>query len=348
MSSKNDLTRELRKRALSAGIDLIGITSIEPFRIRGEKETIVNPEEILPGAQSIIVAGFYIRNAVNILPSVPGKPRGIFTPFGTKVYTKMSAYCRKVISKFLRENGYKSVSSGKIPAKLAAVRSGLGKYGKNAVILTRELGSYVMFECLVSDAPLDYENVSALTTDCGDCKVCLEVCPAQAIYEPFKLDRARCITNWLWGTLIPVELREKQENRLFGCAECLKACPGNEHLKPRAEYPVPLEEVSDSPELLPLITGDSEYYRKVVPAFPRWAGTEAIRGNAIIALGNIADPAAVSALEETLRYPKPRIRAYSAWALGRIGNKKAREVLEESVSKERNKKVIEEVKNALG
>jgi len=189
----------------------------------------------------------------------------------------MRTYCREVTQQFLRENGFESISSAQVPAKVAAVRAGLGKYGKNAVVLTKELGSWVMFECLVSNAPLDYEDHPVQVSDCRECDICLDACPTQAIYTPFKLNRARCITDWLWGTFIPVELREKQENRLFGCAECLKACPENEHLKPRIEYPVPLERVSDSPELIPLTTGDSEYYRKVISAFPRGGGRD--RGN---------------------------------------------------------------------
>jgi HEAT repeat protein len=105
---------------------------------------------------------------------------------------------------------------------------------------------------------------------------------------------------------------------------------------------------SDSPELIPLATADAEYFRQVVPSFPRWAGKESIRGNVIVALGNIADPAAIGALEETLQYPKPQIRAYSAWALERIGGKRAKEILEEALSKEQKPKVIEEIRDATG
>ena len=163
-----------------------------------------------------------------------------------------------------------------------------------------------------------------------------------------KVKRAKCITNWLWGTFVPANLREKQGDRLFGCAECLKACPKNKEIKLRVEYPVALEVVSDSPELIPLATADAEYFRKVVPSFPRWAGKEPIRGNVIIALGNIADPAAIGALEETLQYPKPQVRAYSAWALGKIGEKEAKEALKRALSKEEKPKVIKEIKDALG
>lgn len=168
------------------------------------------------------------------------------------------------------------------------------------MILTEKLGSWVMFETLVTDAPLDYEDHSVNASDCGKCDICFKACPTQAIYASFKVNRRMCITNWLWGTFIPPELREKQENRLFGCGECLKVCPKNKHLKPRIEYQVALEEVSDSPELIPLANTDREYFRKTISSFARWAGMDAIRGNAIVALGNIADPVAISALEETL------------------------------------------------
>ncbi|MBA4379842.1 MAG: hypothetical protein C0393_04020 [Anaerolinea sp.] len=338
MDRETVLTQELKEKVLSAGIDLIGITSAEPFQIQGEKEKCVDPKEILKDARSVIVAGFCILNMLDILPSEPGKPRGRFAYHGIRVFMPMRAYTQKVISQFLRREGFKSVSSMKIPAKMAAVRAGLGKYGKNAVVLTEELGSCVMFETLVTDAPLDYEDCPVYVCDCGKCDLCLKACPTGAIIAPFKINRARCITNWLWGTLVPSEFREKQGDRLFGCAECLKACPKNSHLEPRSEYPVPLEDFSDSPELIPLVTGDAEYYRKVIPSFARWAGMEAIRGNVIIALGNIADPAAIPVLEEALQHPKPQIRAYSAWALGRIGDKEAKKILEETISKEQNPK----------
>jgi epoxyqueuosine reductase len=342
-----DLTQQLRNTARTAGIDLIGVTSAEPFLIRGEKERRVAPKEILSGARAVIVAGFYVRNVPNIVPSEPGKPRGTLAPYGSKVYMKMRAYCQKVIRQFLRANGHRSVSSMRIPAKPAAVRAGLGKYGKNAVVYTRELGSWVMFECLVTDAPLDYEDADIEVTDCGECRVCLDACPTRAIYEPFKIDRARCITNWLWGANIPIELREKQGTRLFGCGKCLETCPMNKQLEPRAEFPVALEIMSDAPELIPLLTCDVDYFRSSVPSFPRWAGKDVIRGNAIIALGNIADPAAVSALGETLQSPKPRIRAYSAWALGKMGNRKATRILEEALPQEKNASVLKEIKLAL-
>jgi epoxyqueuosine reductase len=347
MDRKTALTEELKKRVLSSGIDLIGVTSAKSFGIEGENKMFIEPQRIFKDAQSIIVAGFSVLNRLDIIPSKPGMPRGRFS-YGYRSFMVMQQYCRKVITQFIKEKGFKVVSTMKTPAKMAAVRAGLGKYGKNAVVLTKKFGSWVMFETLITDAPLVYKDCLIEVSDCGNCDICLKICPTQAIYEPFRVNRAKCITEWLWGTFVPVNLREKQEDRLFGCGECLKACPKNKEIKHRIEYPVALEDVSDSLKLIPLATSDSDYFENVVSLFAKWAGKEAIQGNAIIALGNIGDPAAIDALEETLQHPKPQIRAYSAWALGRIGGKKVKSILERALSKEKNRKVIREIKDAPG
>jgi len=306
------ITRNLKEEALTSGIDLIGITSARPFEITRKKRKNVNP---------------------------------------------MRRHCQNVIQKILKKEGYRCVSSIKIPAKLAAARSGLGKYGKNSVVITEKLGSWVMFECLITDAPLEILDCPVKIRACHNCNICIHGCPTQAIGKDYTIDISRCITNWLWGAYAPRELREKEGIRLFGCGECLKIFPANKHIKPRKNFPIDikprknfpieLENFRDNPELIPLAIGDREYYKKTVSSFPRWAGMEAIRGNAIIALGNIGGPKAVSVLEETLLYPKPQIRAYPAWALGKIGGKKAKTILEKALSGERNSKVIEEIKLAL-
>lgn len=138
---------------------------------------------------------------------------------------RIRAYCRKVIHQFLQERGFKTVSSTEVPAKMAAVRAGLGAYEKNSVVLTEKFGSWVMFECLMSYAPLDYEEHPIDHSPCGECEICIKACPTHAIYAPYKVDRKTCITSWLWGDFVPANLREKQEDRLFGCGQCLEVCP---------------------------------------------------------------------------------------------------------------------------
>lgn len=341
------LTDELKNVLADRGIELVGITSTEPFVIRSAKERIVDPKDILPNARSVVIAGFSIKNIPDILPSEPGKPRGAFSSYGLRVFMPMRAYTQKMIAQFLRKNGFKSISTMKIPAKMAAVRAGLGTYGKNAVVLTDKFGSWVMFETLITDAPLECEDHPIETCTCDECDLCLRACPTQAFPAPFQLNRSLCITNWLWGTFVPPELREKQGNRLFGCGECLKACPKNNQFPTQLHYPVSLEKTDDCPELIPLLKADRDTFNKTISRFARWAGMDVIKGNAVIALGNSPDPAAIPALEQTLNHTKPQIRAYSAWALGRIGGNKARAILEKNLAKEPKPKVIQEIRSAL-
>jgi epoxyqueuosine reductase len=75
---------------------------------------------------------------------------------------------------------------------------------------------------------------------------------------------------------------------------------------------------------------------------------EAIRGNAIIALGNIGTDKAIDPLCMTLTHPESQIRAYSAWALGKIGGAEVRKVLETALKDEENREVRKEIQHALG
>lgn len=346
----DSLTERLKEHALSHGIDLIGITSAKPFIRRGKQETVLDPKKLLDDARAVIVTAFYMNEAIDAPMIDKDKPRGRFTyAYSLRAFTPMENHHIDVIEGFLEKQGYKTVFNDNyyLPDKLAAVRAGLGKYGKNSVIITGKYGSFVMLVTLVTNAPLDYQECDLDISDCGKCRICLDSCPTGAIYEPYKVKRESCITAWLWGTFIPIELREKQENRIFGCGECVRVCPRNSKLKPREEYPVKIDDVSTAPDLIPLLTGDAEYYRQAIAAFPLRAGIDALRGNAIIALGNIGSGKAIDPLCTTLTHTKPQIRSYSAWSLGKIDGAKARKVLADALPGEPDQEVRKEIEHAL-
>jgi epoxyqueuosine reductase len=347
----NSLTVQLREHTLSQGVDLVGITSAKPFVQRGRTETIIDPRELLDDARSVIVAAFYSYAIADAPSSDKDNPRGRF-PLGDRMeaLTPMTDYCVEVIQGFLEGQGYEAVpdQDNRIPNKMAAARAGIGKYGKNAVILTKEYGAYVRLVTLVTNAPLVHDEYELYVSECDDCDICLRSCPTGAIYESYKVNRELCICNLLWGTFVPIHLREKQENRLFGCGVCVDVCPRNKELTPRREFPVRREEVSTAPELVPLVAGSEEYYRRALPSFLMLAGMDALRGNAIIALGNIGTDKAIDPLCVTLTHPTPQIRSYSAWALGKIGGAKAALALEHMLGREKNTEVGKELRSALG
>ncbi len=348
--NRDSLTVQLKEHALSLGVDLIGVTSAKVFIKEDGKGTVVDPKDMLADARAVIVTAFYMNEEVRV-PAVDGEnPRGRFThAYSLAAYTPMENHYTGLIRQFLKKHGYRAAANRKytIPDKMAAARAGIGKYGKNSVIMTKAFGSYIMFVTLVTDAPLEYEENDIYASECGRCRACIEACPTGAIFEPYRVRRDLCITEWLWGKWIPVHLREKQGNRIFGCGECVKACPGNKKLVPRKEYPVKLRDFETAPELIPLVTGGKEHYSRTMAPFPMRAGMDSIRGNAIIALGNIGAGKAVDPLCVTLRHLRPQIRAYSAWALGKIGGAKTGKALGNALKREKNRKAAAEIQQAL-
>jgi epoxyqueuosine reductase len=344
------LTGELKQAALAAGIDLLGVTSAEPFDLGEDWWGHDQPRDVLAGARSVVVAGFCSIYEPRPVESEPGNPRGVFTAFGSRVYVQMERHCWDVVGCFLREHGYAAVDAPRLPIKPAVVRSGLGKYGKHAVVITPELGSMVMFACTVTDAPLTAVESDApvrAQTCPPRCRRCIDACPTNALDGAYGLDRSRCITNWLWGERSPAEWRDKQERRLFGCALCLLACPLSARIPRRTSHPVPTDTVDDCPELLPLAAGDDDYYDQAIPTFPRRAGRDAMRGSAIVALGNAGDPAAVETLGRTIAAENPQLRAYSAWSLGQLGTNASRTALEAALAVEQDAAVAVEIEDAL-
>lgn len=343
------LTSQLKQFALNNGIDLIGITSAKPFIIQRKKEPFVDPKTFLSDAKAVVVTGFHINQSSKQDLIESTSPTGRYNAYDVKAFTPMESLHIKIISTFLEKEGYsvKTNVNHRIPDKMAAIRAGLGKYGKNSLVITEKYGSFIMFVTMVTNAPLEYEEFLANEIDCGKCEICIKTCPTGAIYAPMKVNRDLCITGWLWGDFIPVHLREMQENRIFGCGECVKVCPKNKKLKPRKEYPTILESVSDNPELIPLLTSDKNYLKKAIASFPLCAGEEIITGNAIVALGNIGNSSSIPALRKTIAHKNPQIRAYSAWALGKIGGDTSIKILQNALLNENDINITSEIHYAL-
>lgn len=340
-----DVTDLLRRSVSSAGIEIFGVTSAEPILPLPMKLGHRQPRQIMPEARAVAIAGFSIRyEQPKLNDSVS---RGRFTPY-SRVFGPMASYCFRVISELLKSRDYRAMLGDYLAIKPAVVRSGIGTYGKHGVVVTPSLGSWVMFVCVITDAPLDASSLPQDQCDCpSGCQECIKACPTAAITGPFEVDRTRCITNWLWGYPAPRELRPLQGCRLFGCGECLAACPKNKKVPHVTSYPVDVDTTSDDPELIPLVTMNQEYFKRAAPTFAQEAGIEAIRGSATICLGNKKDADAVPALAEVLGGGHPQNRGYAAWALGRIGGKRARALLEAARTSESVEGVRAEIESAL-
>jgi epoxyqueuosine reductase len=386
MMDKAALTKKVKEFANECGLDLIGITGPEAFRDyigrltpnafmyepgytrdRVEKWIkMAQPKEVMPEAKSVIVAGFYYLTGDTMDSTAPGKPCGkiarVLTHGHSGVYKRIVK-----LAEFLTDQGFQV--KGGIHRKSAAVRAGLGFIGKNTLVSNERFGSWVAYQVLVTDAELEFDAPSTID-GCGNCRACVDACPTNALYEPYKIDPRRCITYILNQEKIPAEFRDKIGNRILGCDICQDVCPKNKVLSCRkdAESVLP-EKIGVSPSLLALLAMNEETFKSEVLAgigekFSQTSGTfveEMVPNtfqkaggkimvymrNVLLALGNIGDPAAVPYLAKALMFPHPLIRSQAAWSLGRIGTTQSKEALEKALNSESDGEVRAEMEAAL-
>jgi epoxyqueuosine reductase len=213
--------------------------------------------------------------------------------------------------------GYRAfVDSAPVLEKPLARNAGLGWVGKHTNLINKEAGSWFFIGELLTDLPLPVDEVS--TEHCGTCTECINVCPTQAIVEPFKLDARRCIsylTIELKGS-IPEEFRKPIGNRIYGCDDCQLFCPWNKFAEPTAEDDFAPRHGLDSAELTDLFGwSEEEWLQKTEGSAIRRIGYERWLRNLAVALGNApATPKIRAALKARADHDSALVREHVAWA----------------------------------
>ncbi len=132
-------------------------------------------------------------------------------------------------------HGRAFVDSAPVLEKAWAVKSGLGWMGKNTNIINKGSGSFYFLSELIIDLELEYDN--PVTDHCGTCTACIDACPTEAIVAPYQVDGSKCISYFTieLKEAIPLEMKGKFENWMFGCDVCMDVCPWNRFAKPHKE-----------------------------------------------------------------------------------------------------------------
>jgi epoxyqueuosine reductase len=333
-------------------------------------EVASDPCALLPEARSVIALGlFYLTDAPRDA-TAPGDPHGRVSCYAwgddyhEVIRRKLDALAA-AIRELAADDGASGetrlfVDYGRMVDRAAAARSGLGWYGKNTNILTKGWGSWVFLAEIVTALDLAPDPPSG--ANCGRCEVCLYACPTDAFVAPYVLDNRRCIsylTIELRGS-IPLELRPLIGNHIFGCDICQQVCPVNLRVEARlrtsgrlggAREPLefrPRAPERSSPALIPLLALDEDGFRERFRHSPmKRAKRRGLLRNVCVALGNLGDPAAVPALGGALADHEPLVRGHAAWALGRIGDDAARELLLAALAREAEPEVLAEIRCAL-
>jgi len=209
------------------------------------------------------------------------------------------------------------VDTAPVMEKPLAQAAGLGWQGKHTNLLSRDLGNWFFLGSIFTtlDLPRDTPEIS----HCGNCTACLDICPTQAFPAPYQLDARRCISYLTIehkGAIDP-DLRPLLGNRIYGCDDCLAACPWNKFAVTASE--IGYTNRVGAPPLAELAALDDTAFRARFSGSPiKRIGRDRFLRNVLYAIGNSGDPALICAAQAHLSDPDTAVADAAAWAISRL------------------------------
>src|SRR5262249_19464276 len=156
---------------------------------------------------------------------------------------------------------------------------------------------------------------------CGSCRACLDICPTAAFPAPYKLDARRCISYLTIESKgpIPHEFRKALGNRIYGCDDCLAACPWNKFAREGREVKLAARDELRAPSLAELARLDDAAFRALFTKSPvKRVGRDRFLRNVLIAIGNSGDAALAEEARRLLDDASPLVRGAAVWALSEL------------------------------
>jgi epoxyqueuosine reductase len=291
------------------------------YMARGEQKRL-DPAQILSGVQSIIVLAVnYFQGEENrgSLTSLSGRIARY--AWGDDYHNVIEARLRK-IDKFLCELGGEQkcyVDTGPILERDHAAEAGVGWHGKSTMLVDQKLGTW-FFLCEILTT-LELPPDEPVRDRCGTCERCINACPTGAITSPHKLDARRCIsylTIELKGA-IPLELRPLLGDRIFGCDDCLEACPWNRFARISRDSAFAAKSSTTGYSLRDYLGLNEQQFRDLFRNSPiKRIKRRGFLRNVCVALGNVGGAEDLPALHGVANDPEPLIREHATWAINQI------------------------------
>lgn len=254
---KSKITQLIKAEAKRLGFDFCGISKADFLaeeaprleswlnkNMHGQMSYMQNyfdkrldPRLLVPGAKSVISL------LLNYYPSQEqadkSAPKISKYAYGNDYHQVIKSKLTGLLT-FVKENigdvaGRSFVDSAPVLDKAWAKKSGLGWVGKNSNLITKDNGSFFFIAELIID--LDLEVDGPIKDYCGSCTRCIDVCPTDAIVDPYVVDGSKCISYFTieLKDSIPQNVKGKFDNWAFGCDICQDVCPWNRFSKPNSE-----------------------------------------------------------------------------------------------------------------
>lgn len=294
-----------------------------PF-VEKDHEKRTNPKLILKDARSIIVLGmpYYKEDAF----SMDSKVRAVFSigAVGEDYHVSLKRHLKK-IGEILQRNIQTEISykyfadTGPLVERALAEKAGLGFFGRNFMLINKEIGSFFYIGYMVTDLPLrksavEHKKGAEL---CRNCSLCIKNCPGKALGEKFNYQRCVSYLTQKKERLTPKEMAIIG-NSIYGCDICQKVCPYN---KGKSEA-----EINDINLRMPVIeefvnlTG-KEFKEKYGNTAAFWRGKNILIRNALIAAGNVGNKEAEKFIKYFLSHSSEAVKEGAKYAHGMLVSK---------------------------
>jgi epoxyqueuosine reductase len=285
-------------------------------------EKRANPQKILPGARSIIVLALNYFQGDTIRRSQNAATGRIARyAWGDDYHGVIEAKLDK-IDNFLREFGGEQkcyVDTGPVLERDHAAQAGIGWHGKSTMLIDERLGAWFFLAEILTT--LELAPDAPARERCGKCTRCIDACPTGAIVAPHRVDARRCIsylTIELKGA-IPLEFRSLIGDRIFGCDDCLEACPWNRFAQVSHESAFSARESTTSFALRDYLKLTDTEFRNLFRNSPiKRIKRRGFLRNVCVALGNVGTRDDLPALERVATDAEPLIAEHADWAIEQI------------------------------
>lgn len=304
------LTDRVKRKARELGFQAVGVSRVTSDRPEtshltewlslgrhGEMDWMAriaakrkNPALLLPGIRAIVSVGMNYHTE-DRPDDHPGQGRIARYARGSDYHRVLGERLDSFVA-FLQAEAPDArslayVDTGPVMEKAWAQRAGLGWIGKHSNLVSGQYGSWLLLGEVLTTADLTPDVPGSDL--CGTCTLCIRACPTGAITEPYVVDSRRCLSYLTieHKGAIPEEFHKAQENRIFGCDECLEVCPYNHQATETAEPAFRATPMTLNPDLNTLANQTEEEFQTAFHSSPvRRATRKGLQRSVAIALKN--------------------------------------------------------------
>ena len=283
-----------------------------------------NPAALWPEAKSVLMLAESYAPAHDPRDVLSMADRGAISVYAqNKDYHDLVKKRLKRLARwFIEEAGGELkvfVDTAPVPEKALGTAAGLGWQGKHTNLVSRDWGNWAFLGSIFT---ITISSDTPEVDRCGSCASCLDACPTNAFPAPYRLDARRCISYLTIEHKGPIEepLRGLMGNHIYGCDDCLAACPWNKFAVAASDIRYAAKDDLAAPALADLVGLDDSAFRAKFSGSPiKRIGRDRFIRNVLYAIGNSGDIMLKPVAKALANDPDPTVADAARWAVTQLG-----------------------------